>query len=116
MLINRYISFLFMLITVLSAHPEDTYDLKGISNLDFYNNIIKSGIELSQNQQYFKNSGSIISLAGFVQSSNEHQRFIAAVNNGFSMNNRLFAVYNMRLEHKNVISLERNDVWRHAVF
>jgi hypothetical protein len=117
MAINRYISFLFMLITVLSSQPENSINnLKYISDINLYKGIIKSDFELSQVKQYLKNSENMFYAAKITHKANEYQRFVIFAKDSFSINKELFEIYDVKLDNQGVIALDRNDVWKHAVF
>lgn len=106
-----------MLITVLSTQPQSSLDnLKHISDINVYKNIIRSSLELSQNRQYLKNSDKLFYSTKFVDKSNEYEKFTIFSSDSFSLSRETFELYKIKLDNMHAISLGRNDVWRHAVF
>lgn len=116
MAINRYISFLFMLITVLSSHPDNISDSRNISDVDLYRHIIKSSLELSQSRQSLKTSERLLFRAQFAQKGSYTQRLFVVLKENDTLNQNLYSSYHLTLNHQSIISMQRNDIWRHAVF
>lgn len=110
MSMNRTISFLFMIITVLSGQPEDSINI--FRQID----ITKSSLQLQQIKQNPKAYDHMLFAANHAEEGNHHEKLQAVLGDHFSINRVLFEHYALEAEHQSVILIQKNDLWKHAVF